>query len=48
MVAQMGPVRFITMAFLLVVMALLPLKMVLRWLFILKYFVYLPEFNLNL
>ncbi len=45
---RMVPVRFITMAFLLVVMALLPLKMVLRWLFILKYFVYLPEFNLNL
>ena len=48
MYAQMGAVRFITMAFLLVVMALLPLKMVLRWLFVLKYFVYLPEFNLNL
>ena len=48
MYAQMGPIRFITMAFLLIVMALLPLKMVLRWLFVLKYFVYLPEFNLNL
>ncbi len=46
--AQMGQPRFWIMAILLVVMALLPLKMVLRWVFNLKYFVYLPEFNLNL
>jgi len=45
---QMGALRFYIMAFHLVIMALLPLKMVLRWLFTLKYFVYLPEFNLNL
>ena len=44
----MGPGRFYVMATLLVVMALLPVKMVLRWIFILKYFIYLPEFNLNL
>ena len=45
---SMGPGRFYVMATLLVVMALLPVKMVLRWIFILKYFIYLPEFNLNL
>lgn len=45
---QMGSIRFYIMAFHLVVMAMLPLKMVLRWLFNLKYFIYLPEFNLNL
>lgn len=48
MYEQMGPARFYVMATLLVIMALLPLKMVLRWVFTLKYFVYLPEFNLNL
>ncbi len=45
---QMGSTRFYIMAFHLVIMAMLPLKMVLRWLFTLKYFVYLPEFNLNI
>lgn len=45
---QMGPGRFYVLAFHFVVMALLPLKMVTRWLFTLKYFIYLPEFNLNL
>ena len=45
---QMGAIRFYIMAFHLVIMALLPVKMVLRWVFTLKYFVYLPEFNLNL
>jgi hypothetical protein len=45
---QMGPLRFYIMAFHLVIMAMLPLKMVLRWLFNLKYFIYLPEFNFNL
>jgi len=47
MYAEMGLVRFLIMASLLVVMAMLPLKMVLRWVVTLKYFVYLPEFNLN-
>ena len=44
---QLGWIRFIIMSVHLVVMALLPLKMVLRWLFTLKYFIYLPEINLN-
>ena len=35
-------------SFLLLFMALMPIKMVLRWLFNLKYFIYLPEFNANL
>ena len=48
MYETLGPTRFYIMAFHLVVMGLLPLKMALRWLFTLKYFVYLPEFNLNL
>lgn len=45
---QMGSLRFYIMAFHLVVMGMLPVKMVLRWLFNLKYFINLPEFNLNL
>ena len=45
---QMGSLRFYIMAFHFVVMALMPVKMVLRWTMNLKYFVYLPEFNLNL
>lgn len=48
MFESMGSIRFYIMAIHLVVMALLPVKMVLRWLFTLKYFIYLPEFNLNL
>ena len=44
---QLGWIRFVIMSVHLVVMALLPLKMVLRWLFTLKYFIYLPEINLN-
>ncbi len=46
--ATMGAARFYIMAIHLVVMGLLPVKMVLRWLLTLKYFVYLPEYNLNL
>ena len=45
---QMGFIRFVVMMFLLMNMAMLPVKMGLRWLFHLKYFVYLPEINLNL
>ena len=48
MAQQMGTVRYYIMVFHLVIMILLPVKMVLRWWFTLKYFVYLPEFNLNL
>jgi hypothetical protein len=36
------------MILLLLFMALMPIKMVLRWLFNLKYFIYLPEFNASL
>jgi hypothetical protein len=45
---QMGSLRFYILAIHLVVMAMLPVKMVLRWLLTLKYFINLPEFNLNL
>ncbi len=45
---QMGTIRFYIMAFHFVILAMLPLKMVLRWVFTLKYFVNLPEFNMNL
>jgi len=48
MYEQLGSVRFYVMAIHLVVMAMLPLKMVLRWTMHLKYFVNLPEINLNL
>lgn len=48
MFEQMGSLRFYILAVHLVVMGMLPLKMVLRWLFTLKYFINLPEFNLNL
>lgn len=48
MYQSMGSIRFYIMAFHLVIMALLPLKMILRWVLTLKYFVYLPEINLNL
>jgi hypothetical protein len=48
MYEQMGAIRFSIMIFLLLLMALMPIKMVLRWLFNLKYFIYLPEFNANL
>jgi hypothetical protein len=48
MYEQMGAIRYSVMVFLLLLMALMPIKMVLRWLFNLKYFIYLPEFNANL
>jgi hypothetical protein len=48
MYEQMGWIRYGTMVFLLLLMAMMPIKMVLRWWFNLKYFVYLPEFNANL
>ena len=48
MYEQMGAIRYGVMVFLLLLMALMPIKMVLRWLFNLKYFIYLPEFNANL
>jgi len=45
---QMGSIRYSVMVILLLFMALMPIKMVLRWTFNLKYFIYLPEFNSNL
>ncbi len=48
MYEQMGAIRYSIMIFLLLLMALMPIKMVLRWIFNLKYFIYLPEFNANL
>jgi hypothetical protein len=45
---KMGLVRFMTMANILLMMAFLPLKMVLRWTFNLKYLVYIPEFFFNI
>jgi hypothetical protein len=47
MYAQMGPMRFAIMVILLLFMALLPIKMVLRWLFNFRYFIYLPEANFS-
>lgn len=46
--AAMGKWRYRVMVFLLLMMALLPMKMALRWLFNVKYLIYLPEFNANL
>jgi hypothetical protein len=48
MYENMGGIRYSIMVILLLLMALMPLKMVLRWLFNLKYFIYLPEFNASL
>ncbi len=48
MFARMGFIRFMVMANLLLFMALLPIKMVLRWQFDLKYIVSIPEYFLNL
>jgi hypothetical protein len=48
MYATMGLIRYTVMIMLLLFMALMPIKMVLRWLFNLKYFIYLPEFSANL
>jgi hypothetical protein len=48
MYENMGAIRYVVMVTLLLFMALMPIKMVLRWLFNMKYFIYLPEFNVNL
>lgn len=47
-IERMGQVRYYLMVFLLLGMALLPIKMYLRWFFTLKYIVAMPEFELNL
>jgi hypothetical protein len=44
----MGLVRYYVMAMLLLFMALLPIKMALRWSVDLKYLIAIPEFFLNL
>lgn len=45
---KVGNIRFYIMIFLVLLMCSLPIKMVLRWLFDLKYIVSLPELELNL
>lgn len=45
--ARMGFIRFMVMANLLLFMAALPVKMVLRWVFNLKYLIAIPEYFLN-
>jgi hypothetical protein len=45
---RMGFIRFMVLAMLILLMACLPLKMVLRWLFTLKYIVAIPEWFFNI
>ncbi|MBC7428253.1 MAG: cytochrome C [Bacteriovorax sp.] len=45
---DLGPIRYYLFMTLVVVMMSLPIKMVLRWLFSLKYIIALPEWELNL
>ena len=45
---NLGPARYHVMVFLLLSMASLPIKMVLRWLFNLKYIVGIPEYFFNI
>jgi len=47
MYKRMGFIRYIIMTFLLLMMAMLPIKMVLRWTLNLKYIVAIPEWILN-
>ncbi len=44
---KMGFIRYMLMSNLLLFMAALPIKMVLRWTFNLKYIVSIPEYFLN-
>ena len=46
--ATLGPARYHVMVFLLLAMASLPIKMVLRWVFNLKYIVGIPEYFFNI
>jgi hypothetical protein len=46
--AELGAIRYYILVFLFLSMMSLPIKMVLRWLFSLKYIVALPEWELNL
>jgi hypothetical protein len=45
---NLGPVRYHVMVFLLLAMASLPIKMVLRWLFNMKYIIGIPEYFFNI
>ncbi len=45
---QLGVIRFVILAALLLIMALVPIKMICRWSFNLKYIVAIPELLLNL
>jgi len=45
---SLGPIRFYVMMFLLLAMAALPIKMVLRWALNLKYIVGIPEYFFNI
>lgn len=44
---ELGTLRFALLSFFVLMLMLMPLKMAARWLFNLKYFIYLPEFNAN-
>ena len=44
----LGPARYHVMVFLLLMMAALPIKMVMRWLFNLKYIIGIPEYFFNI
>jgi hypothetical protein len=48
MYEQMGHPRYMIMAYLFLIMAALPMKMYMRWLFNLKYIVAIPEFFFNI
>lgn len=45
---DMGSIRYYIFVFLLLTMASLPIKMYLRWLFNLKYIIFMPEYELNI
>ncbi|MFT6068915.1 MAG: hypothetical protein ACJAT2_002975 [Bacteriovoracaceae bacterium] len=47
-IEKTGYIRYYIYVYLAVIMAMLPVKMVLRWLFSLKYIIALPEWELNL
>jgi hypothetical protein len=44
----MGFVRYMTLMTLILFMAALPIKMILRWTINLKYIVYIPEYFFNI
>jgi hypothetical protein len=46
--SDLGAIRYYIFMFLVLSMTSLPIKMILRWLFSLKYIVALPEWELNL